>query len=220
MPQTISLKKVEAKAFKASIHDGLWDVLIGCFVLQFAVAPLLSSSLGDFWSSAVFVPFLLLVYIAVRAVRKRVVAPRAGVVKYGAARRTMLIKLNALAFVVLLVAFLLGILSALYFDVVPSWIPSAVFGAIILVLLGTAAHFLDFPHLYIYGALAALSPLAGEWLWRNMSVPHHGFPVTFGATAAIIITVGLVKFARHLRDNPIPEGESSSEEVRDGHVTG
>jgi hypothetical protein len=212
MTQTISVKEVEAKAFRATVQDGLWDVLVGCFPLQFAVGVYLAPSLGDFWASAVFVPFWLLVYIAIRVVRKHVVAPRVGVMKFGAARKAKLIKVNLLAFVVLVAAMISGLLTSLYFDVMSGWIINLVFGLNILVLFGIGAYYLEFPHLYIYGALLALSPLVGEWLWVNMNVPHHGYPVTFGATAAIIILAGLVKFVRLLRENPVPVAVSSSEE--------
>jgi hypothetical protein len=57
MQEKISLKEAEKKAFKTSFDDGLWDILIGSFFLEFAIAPLISASLGDFWSSVVFLPF-------------------------------------------------------------------------------------------------------------------------------------------------------------------
>ena len=57
MTAEISLKEAERKVFKATFQDGMWDIFIGCIVLQFAIAPLLSSKLGDFWSSVIFLPF-------------------------------------------------------------------------------------------------------------------------------------------------------------------
>ena len=83
MNDAISLKQIEKKAFKSAHSDGLWDILLGCFVLMFAVAPLLSERLGDFWSSAVFLPFWGLVYFAVRFLRTSVVAPRVGTFRLG-----------------------------------------------------------------------------------------------------------------------------------------
>ena len=57
MSRQLSLKEAERKAFRTKYDDGLWDILLGCFFSMFAIAPFLSASLGDFWSSAVFVPF-------------------------------------------------------------------------------------------------------------------------------------------------------------------
>jgi len=42
---------------------------------------------------------------------------------------------------------------------------------------------------------------------------HHGFPITFGTSAGIMILVGLVIFVRLLRDNPIPIEEIPSQEA-------
>jgi hypothetical protein len=59
--------------------------------------------------------------------------------------------------------------------------------------------------------LVGLSPLAGEWLWSRGYAPHHGFPVTFGALAGIIILAGAVLFVRFLRENFLDGDDLSSE---------
>ena len=78
MHPPISLKSAERKAFQSTFADGLWDVFIGVFALEFAIAPLLSKTLGDFWSSAVFLPVFGVVYLVIWLTRKYVVAPRIG----------------------------------------------------------------------------------------------------------------------------------------------
>lgn len=212
MSQNINLKEIERKAFRSYFDDGLWDIFIGCIVLMFAVGPFLSRRLGDFWSSAVFIPFWALVYLAIRLVRKYVVTPRIGVVKFGPWRTAKLLKFNVVIFVVLLVGLVLGILSARSYAE-PGWIYTARFGLIILVGFSVAAYFLDFTRLYLYGALIALSPLVGEWLYVQVKAPHHGYPITFGTTAGIIILTGLVQFIRCLRDYRLPmEGASDGKE--------
>ena len=203
MSQKISLKEAEQKVFRSAFQDGLWDILIGSFVLVFAIAPFLSRSLGDFWSSAVFVPFWAVVFLAAWLVKKYVVIPRVGIVKFGSWRKARLIKFNVVTFVVGLVALILGTLSAFNFDAVPGWMHAARFSLIVLLGFSVAAYFTGFNRLYIYGLLIALSPLVGEWLYVYAKAPHHGFPITFGITAGVAILVGLVKFVRLLRDYPI-----------------
>jgi hypothetical protein len=211
MSQKISLKEAERKAFTSAYQDGLWDIFIGCIILEFAIAPFLSRSLGDFWSSVVFIPFWAIAFLVIWLIRKYVVTPRVGRVKFGSWRRTRLVQFNVIMFAVLLVAFILGILSAMNFATLPGWIHTARFSLIILIGFSVAAYFLNFARLYTYGILFALSPLVGEWLYVYMKVPHHGFPITFGITAGATVLVGLVKFIHLLRDYPLPAEESPSE---------
>ena len=216
MSQRVSLKEAEQKVFGAAFRDGLWDILIGCVVLMFAVAPFLSRSLGDFWSSAVFVPFWALAYLATWLIRKYVVRPRVGVVKFGSWRKAKLTRFSVVMFVVFLLAFALGVVSALRFGAVPGWVHTVSFSLIALSTFSLTATFLRFTWLYIYGALIALSPLVGEWLYVRLNVPHHGYPVAFGVSASVAILVGLTKLIRLVRTYPISSQESYAEETPSG----
>ena len=208
MLSPISLKDTERKVFQSTFADGLWDVFLGCsFPLQLAIGPFLSVSMGDFWSSAVFLPFWGAVYLVIWLVRKNVVAPRVGVVKFGAARKTRLKKYTAAMLVINVIAFILGIVAFLGFGSLPAGEPPITMGLILLIGFSTAAYFLDFPRLYVYGLLGALAPLVGEWLYQNMGASHHGFPIVFGTLAGVMILTGLVTFARFLQNNPLPAGE-------------
>jgi hypothetical protein len=213
MSHKISLKEAERKAFRSTFQDGLWDVFLGCFPLQFAIAPLLSTSMGDFLSVAVFLPFFGLVYLAIWLLRKYVVTPRAGVVKFGPARVTRLRKFTLILLVANIAIFILGILAFLNFSALPEIGYPIALGSFVLAASSLAAYFLDFTRLYLYGLLMALSPLVGEWLYRYHGATHHGYPITFGFTAAVIILTGLVIFVRFLRDNPLPNFEPSSGEA-------
>jgi MFS family permease len=204
MSQKISLKEADRKVFRTAHNDGLWDILLGCFVLMFAIAPSLSPSLGDFWSSALFLPFWGLVFLLIRLIRKYVVTPRVGVVKYGQARRNKLMKFSVVMLMVNVVALILGFVAAMNFGRVSGQMATIILGLIFLIGFSIAAYFLDFSRLYIYGLLVGLSPLVGEWLWTQGYATHHGFPITFGITAGIMILVGLAVFVRLLRDHPVP----------------
>jgi hypothetical protein len=212
MSESVSLKEVEKKVFTATHNDGLWDILLGCFVLMFAIAPLLSASLGDFWSSAVFLPFWGLVFLVIRWMRKHVVAPRIGVVKFGRARMARLRKFSIVMLAVNVIALILGFIAASNVGKISGHAVVPLSGLIFLVGFSAAAHFLDFGRLYLYGLLIGLSPIVGEWLWAHHKASHHGFPLTFGVTAAVMILVGLVLLVRLLRANPVPvEGVASEE---------
>ena len=212
MSQNISLKDAERKVFTSRFQNGLWDIFIGCFLLQFSIAPLLSRTLGDFWSSVVFLPFYALVYLVLWLVRKYVIEPRVGIVKFGPKSVARMFKFNLVMVLALTFAFVLGILSFVQFDSIPGWIHTARFSLIFLIGFCIAAYTLDFSRLYIYGVLIALLPLIGEVLYVYLKAPHHGFPITFGITAGAIILAGLVMFVRFLQDHPIPMDQTSAGE--------
>lgn len=215
MSQKISLKEAERKVFRTTFNDGLVDISLGCFFLMMVIAPYLSEYLGDFWSSAVFLPFWGLVYLILRYIKKQVVAPRVGVVKFGQMRIAKLKKFTYILLVVNILAFVLGSIVAANYMKVPGQIISVVFGMILLLGFTTAAYLLDFNRLYLYGLLVGIGPLFGEWLWSQGYVTHHGFPITFGISSGTMILTGLAVFARFLRDNPLYIEGIPSEEALD-----
>jgi len=212
MQTPISLKSAERKAFQTTFADGLWDVLLGCFVLEFALAPLLSTPLGDFWSSAIFLPFWSLVYLAIWLVRKHVVAPRLGQVRFGPARRQKLRRFTLLMLSVNSLALIVGIWAFLTLTPSPavqaggrSPLFPIVLSVFMLVGFSLAGYLLDYPRLYLYGLLLFAAPYVGEWLSGQYGASHHGFPVVFGLASGAMIITGLVTFIRFLKDNPAIE---------------
>lgn len=203
MSQKISLKEAERRVFKTTYSDGLLDVFLGCFFLEFAIAPLLSNRLGDFWSVAVFLPFWGLVFLVIWLVRRHVVSPRLGLVTYGKHGRTRLMRFNFIMLIVNVIALVLGLLAAWNFARLPGQVISIALGLIFLIGFSTAAYFLDFSRLYIYGLLVGIAPPVGEWLYKNMGATHHGFPITFGFLSGLMVLIGLIIFGRFLRNNPV-----------------
>lgn len=211
MSQPISLKEAERKVFRSTVNDGLWDIFLGFFFLEFVIAPYLSESMGDFWSSAVFLPVWAVVYLVIRAIRKKIVEPRIGMVKFGPARISKIKRFSYVMLAFNFIALLLGIWAALSFNRTSGEAIPYMFSMILLVGFSMAAFFLEFNRLYIYGLLIALAPVAGEWLWKNGYAAHHGWPITFGVISGIMILVGLVIFIRLLRSNPVPDNFLSAE---------
>ncbi|HOD05268.1 MAG TPA: hypothetical protein PKH92_09515 [Anaerolineaceae bacterium] len=213
MQDPISVKAAEQKAFRATLADGLWEVLAGCVALEFAVAPLLTKSLGDFWSSVIFLPFWALVYLAILWVRRKVVAPRLGQVTFGPARKQRLRQVLLVIAVVTGAALIFGILVLILFSgaaATPQDGPRLFLQGLAgwpLSLLGLCAFciagaLLDYPRAYFYGILVFMAPLAGEWLSERLGAAHHGFPIVFGFIAGLMIVLGLVTFFRWLQANP------------------
>ncbi|MFC1971053.1 hypothetical protein ACFLV0_03860 [Chloroflexota bacterium] len=203
MSEKLSLKNAERKVFRAASHDGLWDIIIAGFALEFAVAPLLSPALGDFWSSAVFVPFLGLLFLAAWLTRKYVVKPRTGVVKFGKQRIGRMKKFTLVMLIVNVLALILGTIVALYFHALSGQMVAIIFGLILLIGFSLAGYFLDYIRLYVYGLLLGITPFVGEWLYSNYNASHHGFPITFGFISGVIFLAGLITFIRFLHKNPV-----------------
>jgi hypothetical protein len=219
MSEKISLKEVERKAYRTLYEDGLWDILLGCFTLMFAVAPLLSGSLGDFWSSMIFLPFWGLVFLAIWLLRRYVVRPRLGEVRLGRARQARLLKFNLTMLVLNLIALALGVYAAANFGAVHETLLPVVFALCLLFGFSLAAYFLELPRLFVYGLLIALCPLVGEWLYQTRGAAHHGYPITFGFVSALIILSGVVRFVRFLRANPLAGVDAELLEASDGRPT-
>jgi hypothetical protein len=207
MHSPVSLKSAERKAFQFTFADGLWDVFIGCFALEFAIAPLLSKSLGDFWSSAVFLPVFGVVYLGIWLIRKNVVAPRIGTVSFGKVRRQKLQKFSLIMLIANIVIFVLGLIVALNFRRLPGFGIASLLSLFLLVGFSAAAYMLDYTRLYFYGLMFFAAPLIGEWLYANHGASHHGYPIVFGFSAVVMILTGLVLFIRLLKNNPRVDDE-------------
>jgi hypothetical protein len=203
---------VERSTFRAAADTGLWDVFLASIFALFAVAPLLSGRLGDFWSSVVFVPVWAGVYLMIRIVHSRVVVPRVGIIEAGPMRRARIRRFTSIMLVVNVVALALGIYAAARPMPEGVYLSLPVYPlALALVLLSgfsLAAYSLDIPRLFFYGVLVGGAPVVGEVLFRRGYASHHGFPLTFGIAAAVIFVSGLVRFWRVL-----PRRMAGSEEL-------
>jgi len=204
MTQQLSLKEAERKAFRMTFQDGLWDIFLGIVILQFAIVPQLTDlGWGDFWSSMVMLPVYMLALWGVRFVKRIITTPRVGLVNYHSERKSKIQKLILITSGSLVLGLVFGLIFY-YGDNFNEWIFPAAFCIIAIAAFSGAAYYLDFPRLIAYGVLTALSPLVGQFLYLNWGMAHHGFPITFGITAALMILFGLFLFSRFLRDYPLP----------------
>jgi hypothetical protein len=197
------LVQAEKKVFQASFEDGLIDIGIASLTLMFGVAPLLSESMGDFWSSAVFLPFWAVLYLLLRWVRKRFVLPRTGTVSFGAERISRL-RRGGVVMLILNVIFLLGGVFSFFNFEGNGYKIALGFSASVLMFFSLIGYLYDLPQLYVYGLLMALGVPAGEWLWQSGYASHHGYPVVFGTVTVLIFLRGVIMFARLMR-HPVPD---------------
>ncbi len=208
----VSLKDAEQQVFRRAYDDGLWDFMIAAVLSMLTFAPYLSVYMGDFWSSAVFVPVILGVFGLVWFLRRKVVRPRVGSVNMGAGRVKKLKWLTTVMLVINLVALGLGIVAAVNFGRMSGYMMAMMLGIILLVGFSLAGYLLGFFRLYLYGLMVVGGPLLGEWLWQKGLVSHHGYPVVFGTISLTMVIWGGSVFLEILRNNPLPENAGGPEQ--------
>lgn len=211
----ISIQEADKKVFRSAFDDGLVDIFLSSIVLMWATAPYLSTSIGDLWSSVIFLPLWGLVFLVLYLIRKYWIKPRTGVVNYGVARKKKLSSFTWIMLVLNIVFFILGVMSFL----TPGgtgWTRMLPFTLMLLICFSLAGYFLDVTRFYIYGLLWAGGFYVGEWLYQTYHVPHHGYPVVFGVLCVLILLTGLYKLFSFIRSNPLPPEEQLRWEAKNG----
>jgi len=150
----------------------------------------------------VFIPFWAGALWAIHYVQTRVIRPRLGVVEFSAPRKRRLATLGVVMLVANVLALILGIFAATRTPTIQDDIVPISFSLVLLGGFSTAAFFLGIPRVFAYGVLLAMAPPVGEFLFRRGYASHHGFPVVFGLSAAIILVTGIVRFLRFLPPPP------------------
>jgi hypothetical protein len=201
-------KEIERKTFQTARDDGLLDVMMAAFVSMFALAPLWSEALGDFWSSAVFGPIWFAGYLVVRYLRIHIVTPRLGSMEPGIPRQQRLRRVGMVTTVVLVIAYFIGVAAAQGFG--SDWfelgelVYPVTLGVTALIVFSLTGYSLSVWRYFLYGVLVAIAPLIAEWLWQNDLAAHHGYPVAFGSVAVIMLTAGIARLLTIIRDHPLP----------------
>jgi len=204
MSQHINLKNAERKAFRMTFQDGLLDIFLGIVMLQFVIVPYLTDrGWGDFGSSMAMLPIYILCWLGIRKLKSSLTVPRLGMVVYKQERLRKIRMITLIAVVTLLLGIIFGLL--LYFGgEFSEWFFPLLFSLIALAAFFGAAYFLDLPRLILYGILVALSPVIGQALYKTIGAAHHGFPITFGVSSAVMIITGLYLFFQFLQKYPLP----------------
>jgi MFS family permease len=207
MSEQISLKNLERSLYKTSTQVGIIEVQLGTVFLIFAIGPLLSVPLGDFWASVVLLPFWILIIVGPRVFRKQVLLPRIGMIEYSTFRKKRLSRLNLVILVLNILALFLGVVAFFQFPSLGGWVVAFWLAITILVSFSLAGYLMEYNRLYLYGVLAASAAMIGEYLYQNFKVSHHGYPVTFGILSAALFITGISIITRVMINHPLPVEE-------------
>jgi hypothetical protein len=223
MSAAIDLKTAERKAFQLSTsQDGLYDIFIGTYIVLQSVVPWLDeNSLPSPWNLILVFVLGLLTLLGVTLIKKFIIAPRIGQVRYGPERKQRIKRLAiGMAIIFLLTLALFGMtVSAIYFrepifsgpiewsfplDIVHT--AAAIF---IFAIFSIIAYMNEYPRLYLYGFLFGLGYIMSTTLQDITGNPLY-WPWAVAGLVAVVI--GLVLFVRFLRDYPL-----QSESVLEGN---
>ena len=194
---------MEKKAFSSVFQDGLWDIFIGFFLAQFAVAPLLSDlGFSDLWSSMIWTTVMLAVLFAIFFLKKHVVTQRLGTVRLKKRNKSRYMVVLGLLNVFLFIGILA---SALFLSAIEhkiDWIMPFTFMLIVLASFSVIAWLFRQSRFYLYGVLCALSFGVGELLYQHVGAKHHGWTITFGIASCLVTLTGIWLFVTFMRKYP------------------
>ncbi|MCD4846747.1 MAG: hypothetical protein K8R76_00990 [Candidatus Aegiribacteria sp.] len=209
MSQKISLKEIERKVFTSTFQDGVWDIVLGLWLLTMGIAPLLEKviPLSDWWIMILSVPVMLALWSG----KKFITIPRMGLVKFGPNRKSLLSLILTIVSVTLFLSLFLGVLFAT--NRIPSELatgismPVIVWVVLFIVGFSLAAHFLNLNRLYAYGVLFAVALPVRIILKQIPNLKGISLSAYF-VSASIILLIGTTILIRFLRDHPIPTAEA------------
>lgn len=201
--KALSIKELEKKTFGAVFQDGLWDVLVGFFMAQFAIGPLLGDlGLNDFMSSLTWTCVILIVLVAIYLLKKHVVTPRIGTVRFKKRNRTRYGILIGVLNAILLTGILMCTLYFYLADREMDWLPPLTFILAVMISFSAVAWLFRQPRYYLFGVLCAVAFIGGEMLYRYAGARHHGYPITFGILSSLVVVAGILQFAVFLKKYP------------------
>jgi hypothetical protein len=214
MHDTLDLKKLEKKAFRATFQDGLLDIQMGGVVMSMAaLASFDDSDAFPLLRFGLFLLGMMVTNLIFWGGKKFVTLPRLGQVKFGPRRkrraRTLALALGGI--VLAQVAIVIGTVllgqnpqwaTALGLDQAGADLERLVVAVIAAMFVGPSvtlmAYFTDFTRGYYIALLMSLGAFCLVWF---------GQPLYLVAAGLLIAVPGAVLFARFLRQHPLPPAE-------------
>ena len=206
---SLRLHDMERHSWRMTRRDGLLDILFG-FMLLGACA----SAFVGLWETPDLVRILSLAAIQfggvgiIALMRKRMVVPRTGHVKFAARRthriRLMRILLGVCVGVTIGLVALTALSRRLDFafmgdtSALTAW---GIISLVIMVPIGALAYFRDYPRLLLHGSLFVVAVFCLVVLDLEKLTPYAG-PLVFGIGSLISFSIGIPIFLHFLRSTP------------------
>jgi len=206
MTEKIDLREIEKKSYRFTFKDGIYDIAYGTLLLSFALAPILREIIYLWYIIIVIPPAPLIIILG----KRLITVPRIGIVKFDKKRTKSMKKMIFLSAVLVPITILILILTIT--NIFPGDIGSLmngytipiVAGIFAIILLSIGAYLLDFPNMYLYGAIIGLGIPITEILQRYIGSPTDGI-ITFGISGLILLIFGLYNLSKFIQKYPIPK---------------
>jgi len=208
MISVVDMNEVKRKVSSAYFEDGLWDILLGVFIIMLSVPyslliPLLGYCVG---------------YFVLKRIRHKVTYPRAGYMKINGNRRLAIMPLLGIfIFIGFLLLNYLEYIVVSYYSTSSSWwtgwlqmLPAVALPSVVAFV----AYYFKVKRWYWYAILSLLSFIIAGWFWSN-SMRSSMF-YTFVGPGAIVILAGMIIFVRFIRNNPKMVVEELDEQTQNG----
>ncbi len=208
MTNRLALREIEKKAWFRTFEHGMWDIGIGSMFMMFGLSILTSfPALSAIWVAALLPGF--------REIGRKLVVPRIGHVHFRERRKRATGRLTGM----LTVTAVMGVVTFLFIAWVskgaaPAWAQWTSEHFVIFIgliwggALAVTGWLVDFPRLYVYGALMFGSLLISDF------VKGYHLGVSLAIVGGLILLTGIILLVRFLRRYPKQEDvvpESSDE---------
>ena len=208
MSDSINLKQLEKRAWRATFQDGLWDIYLGLIFLGLGVG-WIGDYIGLFYPFGTIILMFSIDIIAILVItlgKKYISTPRLGQVKFGEKRKKRkkwLMIFLLLNVVFSLIIFILTITSNLDQLFMPSlFTPLALGLMIITVPLSILTFFLQVPRLFVYALIGGFGFFLSELLYPLVGEPWD-IIISYGSIGGSILLIGLFIFIRFLQKYPL-----------------
>jgi len=204
MTEDSRIKELERKAFASYFKDGLWDIYGALLFIGFGVSMLTD---WDYIMAAFAVLAVVLLFV-----RRRIIVPRLGQVRFSPERQTRTRRSKQVALVTLTFTALLGVVFfALYStNNVPGWLDIwmedyffATFGGVQAILVAAAAHIVGVRRFYAYAVLIFVSFVISGVL---RSSDMEAIPIL--TAGGVVLVFGVAQLAHFLHKYPIAPRET------------
>jgi hypothetical protein len=202
---TSDQKKIERRVFTSFFQAGIMEAFTGIFLLQLGFPALFSrSGFGDLQSALLTLPIALTLLMVVFLVRRYVVIPRLGRVKFLPERRRRLSKLVIVPILTLIAGAIVGYIFTENASLRHAFVGQIPFILIPIIVFGAAAYFLDMKRLYVYGAIVGLAFPLGKYL-ETVIGSRNTLPATILFAAFVFLGIATVFLVAFLRKYHEPE---------------